>query len=156
MEGLPGEGVCRSGSFFRLPPAKGLRALAMMSAAQVLQYGPESASRLQFLHLALAMIKALGGRVENSTIPFLSLHAQVASVSSPTTACKRRRLLGVGSTGASSIAGQPGPEPEQLQQVVAGADEQPFPVDLLQAPQQELPETPALLDLSEHRLRRLA
>ena len=45
--------------------------------------------------------------------------------------------------------------PEQLQQVVSRADERPLPLHLLQAPQQELPESPALLDLSEHRLRRL-
>ena len=41
---------------------------------------------------------------------------------------------------------------EELEQVVAGADQQPLPVNLLQAPQQELPESPALLDLTEHRL----
>ena len=53
------------------------------------------------------------------------------------------------------IAGHPGPEEEQLQQVVAGADEQPLPVRLRQTPQQELPEAPALLDLAKHRLHRL-
>ena len=50
---------------------------------------------------------------------------------------------------------QPAPEPEQLQQVVAGADEQSLPVYLFQAPQQELPEASPLLDLPEHRLHRL-
>ena len=49
----------------------------------------------------------------------------------------------MGST--SHLAGHPGPEAEQLQQVVAGADEQPFPVHLRQTPQQELPEAPACL-----------
>ena len=44
----------------------------------------------------------------------------------------------------SSIAGARGTIPEQLQQVVTGADQMPFPVDLLQAPQQELPETTTL------------
>ena len=41
---------------------------------------------------------------------------------------------------------------DQFEQVVAGADQRPLAVDLFQAPQQELPETPALLDLAEDRL----
>ena len=49
------------------------------------------------------------------------------------------------------LAKLPFPKAEQFQQVVAGADEQPLPVHLRQAPQQELPEAPALLDLAEHR-----
>ncbi len=52
-------------------------------------------------------------------------------------------------------AGHPGPEAEQLQQVVASADQLPFPVHLRQTPQQELPEAPALLDLAEYRFHRL-
>ena len=44
-------------------------------------------------------------------------------------------------SGKPTASGDPAAEPEQLEQVVAGADEQPFPVDLRQAPQQELPET---------------
>ena len=56
-----------------------------------------------------------------------------------------------GSIGPHS-AGLTCPETEQLQQVVADADEQPFPVHLRQTPQQELSEAPALLDLAEHRL----
>ena len=38
---------------------------------------------------------------------------------------------------------------EQLQQVVAGADQGPFALHLLQSPQQELPEYSTLLDLTE-------
>ena len=45
-------------------------------------------------------------------------------------------------------------EPEQLEQVVAGEDQRPLALDLLQTPQQELPETAALLDLAEYRLHR--
>ena len=56
---------------------------------------------------------------------------------------------------ASRPAGHPSPEAEQLQQVVPGADQQPLPVHLRQTPQQELPESPALLDLAEHRFHRL-
>ena len=55
----------------------------------------------------------------------------------------------------SPRSGRRGPEPELLQQVVPPADQGPLPVHLLQAPQQELPESPALLDLSEHWLHRL-
>ena len=44
---------------------------------------------------------------------------------------------------------------EQLQQVVTGADQRPLALNLLQSPQQELPEASALLDLSEYRLHRL-
>ena len=58
-------------------------------------------------------------------------------------------------SGKPTASGDPAAEPEQLEQVVAGADEQPFPVDLRQAPQQELPETPHMLDLAEHRFHRL-
>ena len=47
------------------------------------------------------------------------------------------------------------PKPEQLEQVVAGADHQPLPVHLFQSPQQELPEAPALFHLPEHRFHRL-
>ena len=39
-----------------------------------------------------------------------------------------------------------------LEQVVSGADERPLSLNLFQSPQQELPETPALLDLAEDRL----
>ena len=46
-------------------------------------------------------------------------------------------------------------EPEQFEQVVAGADEGPLALDLLQSRQQELAEAPALLDLAENRLHRL-
>ena len=53
------------------------------------------------------------------------------------------------------LARLPFPKAEQLQQVVAGADERPFAVNFLQAPRQELPEAPALLDLAEHRFHRL-
>ena len=45
--------------------------------------------------------------------------------------------------------------PEQLEQVVAGADEQPLAVHFLQSPQQEQPEATSLFDLPEHRLHRL-
>ena len=45
-------------------------------------------------------------------------------------------------------------EAEQLEQVVAGADQRPLALHLLQTPQEELPEAPALLDLAEHRLHR--
>ena len=45
-------------------------------------------------------------------------------------------------------------EAKQLEQVVAGADEGPLALDLLQSPQQELAEAPALLDLAEDRLHR--
>ena len=38
---------------------------------------------------------------------------------------------------------------------VACADQRPFAVHLLQSPQQELPESPALLDLAEYRLHSL-
>ena len=41
---------------------------------------------------------------------------------------------------------------EQFEQVVSGADERPFRPDLRQAPQQELPEAAAPLDLAEDRL----
>ena len=44
---------------------------------------------------------------------------------------------------------------EQFEQVVACADQRPFAVHLLQSPQQELPESPALLDLAEYRLHSL-
>ena len=44
------------------------------------------------------------------------------------------------------------PKAEQFEQVVACADQRPFAVHLLQSPQQELPESPALLDLAEYRL----
>ena len=47
------------------------------------------------------------------------------------------------------------PKAEQFEQVVAGADQQPFAVHLLQTPQQELPESPALLELAEYRLHSL-
>ena len=43
------------------------------------------------------------------------------------------------------------PKAEQFEQVVACADQRPFAVHLLQSPQQELPESPALLDLAEYR-----
>ncbi len=46
-------------------------------------------------------------------------------------------------------------EPEQFEQVVAGADQRPLALYLLQVPQEELPETPALLDLAEDQLHRL-
>ena len=47
------------------------------------------------------------------------------------------------------------PKAEQFEQVVAGAYQRPFAVHLLQSPQQELPESPALLDLAEYRLHSL-
>ena len=47
------------------------------------------------------------------------------------------------------------PKAEQFEQVVAGADQRPFAVHLLQSPQQELPEFPALLDLAKYRLHSL-
>ena len=47
------------------------------------------------------------------------------------------------------------PKAEQFEQVVACADQRPFAVHLLQSPQQELPESPALLDLAEYRLHSL-
>ena len=47
------------------------------------------------------------------------------------------------------------PKAEQFEQVVARADQRPFAVHLLQSPQQELPESPALLDLTEYRLHSL-
>ena len=47
------------------------------------------------------------------------------------------------------------PKAEQFEQVVAGADQRPFAVHLLQSPQQELPASPALLDLAEYRLHSL-
>ena len=47
------------------------------------------------------------------------------------------------------------PKTEQFEQVVACADQRPFAVHLLQSPQQELPESPALLDLAEYRLHSL-
>ena len=43
---------------------------------------------------------------------------------------------------------------EQLEQVVADADQRPLALHLLQTPQQELPEPSALLDLAEDRLHR--
>ena len=42
--------------------------------------------------------------------------------------------------------------PPELQDVVGGTDQRPFPADLPQAAQQELPEPTALLELAEHRL----
>ena len=44
------------------------------------------------------------------------------------------------------------PKAEQFEQVVAGADQRPFAVHLLQSPQQELPESPACRDIgvSDH------
>ena len=47
------------------------------------------------------------------------------------------------------------PKAEQFEQVVACADQRPFAVHLLQSPQQELPESPALLDLAEYRIHSL-
>ena len=47
------------------------------------------------------------------------------------------------------------PKAEQFEQVVACADQRPFAVHLLQSPQQELPKSPALLDLAEYRLHSL-
>ena len=47
------------------------------------------------------------------------------------------------------------PKAEQFEQVVAGAYQRPFAVHFLQSPQQELPESPALLDLAEYRLHSL-
>ena len=47
-----------------------------------------------------------------------------------------------------------GPEAKQFEQVVAGADERPLAVDLLQSPYQELLEAPTLLDLAEDRRHR--
>ena len=47
------------------------------------------------------------------------------------------------------------PKAKQFEQVVACADQRPFAVHLLQSPQQELPESPALLDLAEYRLHSL-
>ena len=47
------------------------------------------------------------------------------------------------------------PKAEQFEQVVACAYQRPFAVHLLQSPQQELPESPALLDLAEYRLHSL-
>ena len=44
---------------------------------------------------------------------------------------------------------------EQFEQVVACADQRPFAVHLLQSPQQDLPESPALLDLAEYWLHSL-
>jgi hypothetical protein len=41
---------------------------------------------------------------------------------------------------------------EQLEQVVCGIDQVPFTIDLLQAPQQEATDAPALFDLAIHRL----
>ena len=43
----------------------------------------------------------------------------------------------------------------QLQQVVGGADNAPFRLHLLEAPQQELAEPARLLDLPEHRFGQL-
>src|SRR5437762_3532232 len=40
----------------------------------------------------------------------------------------------------------------QLQNVVGRAHERPFTLNLLESPQQELPEAPGLLDLAKHRL----
>src|SRR5579863_9964346 len=40
----------------------------------------------------------------------------------------------------------------QLQEVVDGADHRPFASDLVEAPQQELPEASGMFDLPEHRL----
>ena len=78
-----------------------------------------------------------------------------SSLENPTAHGLARLLVVPSGAFAPHIAGHPGPETEQLQQVVAGADEQPFPVHLRQTPQQELPEAPALLDLAEHRFNRL-
>ena len=47
------------------------------------------------------------------------------------------------------------PRAEQFEQVVARADQRPFAIHLLESPQQELPESPALLDLAEYRLHSL-
>ena len=41
---------------------------------------------------------------------------------------------------------------EQFEQVVGGADQGPFALDLLQTSQEELPEASTLLDLAEDRL----
>ena len=40
----------------------------------------------------------------------------------------------------------------ELEQVVGGADHRPLASDLIEAPQEELPEAPGLLHLPEHRL----
>src|ERR1700739_4467586 len=40
----------------------------------------------------------------------------------------------------------------QLEEVVDGADQRPFASDLVEAPQQELPEASGMFDLPEHRL----
>lgn len=42
--------------------------------------------------------------------------------------------------------------PPELQHIVGGTDQRPFPAHLLHPAQQELPEAAALLDLAEHRL----
>ncbi len=44
------------------------------------------------------------------------------------------------------------PEPEQLEQVVAGSDQVPLGIDLLHAPEQEAAQGPGLLDLTFDRL----
>ena len=77
LEVLGGSGL---EDFFRRLQKKGLMALAMMSASQEPQQGPESAARSQVLHLASGMTNALGKRVEISTIPLRSFPAQWPTV----------------------------------------------------------------------------
>ena len=81
--------------------------------------------------------------------------APALSLENPTAHGPARLLVVPSGAFVPHLAGHPGPEAEQLQQVVADADEQPLPVHLRQTPQQELPEAPALLDLAEHRFNRL-
>ena len=61
----------------------------------------------------------------------------------------------LGQPGGPCSSGGQSAAAEQLEQVVASADQGPLGVDLLQTPQQELPEAPARLDLAEDRLHRL-
>ena len=81
--------------------------------------------------------------------------APALSLENPTAHGPARLLVVPSGAFVPHLAGHPGPEAEQLQQVVADADEQPLPVHLRQTPQQELPEAPAVLDLAEHRFNRL-
>ena len=50
------------------------------------------------------------------------------------------------------MVSQQSTEPGQLEQVVAGADQRPLALDLLEPPQLELAEASPLLDLAEYRL----
>ena len=55
----------------------------------------------------------------------------------------------------TNVVSRQSTEPEQLERVVAGADEGPFALGLLQSPPEELAEAPARLDLAEDRFHRL-